>query len=85
MESLNAFKELGYLVQEPNKDKTYYLVNQGRKGSTTQIWVVLKKDRPVVTIKSNYQSVELIDGSVLSNLIDDFITELGYDDYDLEV
>ena len=39
---LDSFKELGYLIQEPTTDKTYFFIKQTEKG-TRRIYVKLKK------------------------------------------
>lgn len=78
---LDSFKELGYLIQEPTTDKTYFFIKQTEKG-TRRIYVKLKKKIAKVDCYFNYNVSNLTDEEMA--LINDWlIVDLDLDGYDL--
>lgn len=76
-EILNEFRKLGYVIQEPSKDKTYYFVNQLDTG-TKQIYIKLMKNSAKVSYRKNFKDVDPSAFSELEcNLVEDLIFE-GY-------
>lgn len=78
---LDSFKELGYLIQEPTTDKTYFFIKQTEKG-TRRIYVKLKKKIAKVDCYFNYNVCNPTDEEM--SLINDWlIVDLDLDGYDL--
>lgn len=76
---LNEFKLLGYCIQEPTTDKTYFFARQAEKGHKF-IWVKLTKI-PEIECTFNGQPGQLTNKE--TGLLEDLVSELGYDSYNL--
>ena len=83
-EMLIKFLEQGYIVQEPTKDKTLFLVKQENKG-TILIFVKLYKKRVEIEAykysKNKLRNVPLSDN--IHHLLLDYILDLGYTEYQI--
>ena len=82
--ALNKFRELGYTVQEPIKDKTLYLVRQTSE-YTKQIFVEVKKKKVKVYVYNIFNSVKM-DGiltPIETEIVLEYIEELGYSEYEI--
>ena len=81
-EMLTKFIEQGYVVQEPTKDKTLFLVRQENKG-TILIFVKLYKKKVEIEAykysKNKVRNVSLTDN--IHQLLLDYILDLGYTEY----
>jgi len=69
-ELTDKFKEMGYTVQAPGKDKTYYLVRQTNKG-TEQIYIKLTKKTAEVEYFFNNKKAQI--GKKLAHTFKDLL------------
>lgn len=81
---LNKFRELGYTVQEPTKDKTLYLVRQTSE-YTKQIFVEVKKKKVKVYVYNIVGPIKM-DGiltTMETEVLLEYVEELGYSEYEI--